>query len=480
MRDRYRVDGKRSRLGQWLVVAAVLWVSTAPATAQLCVKVTREPEMVVMGGSGDGGITVGFIFDVTGSVGAIRSANQPLRLVGPSGTAMYGISGDGGTIVGSSATRVARWLGVNGVAEPLQPQMGLVGYGRALAASWDGSVIVGEADLTGLQTEAFRWTEATGMMESLGAPLTSVAYDVSASGDVVVGSTMSLYGAGEPFVWTSSNGLVLLPGIGSSGIALAVSADGGVVVGKSFVTNTEFRAFVWTQAGGLLDPLSSVPANSRFTAVSNDGQTAYGTVDDGGQIRPIAWSHATGLVELLPGLPTDTSVTGFTDGNGTVLANQSNPTGGHFAAVFIPTTPIGVEACAASALNSIGCQARMSAVGSSRIADGDFTLRADGVPAGAFGMFLAGRSFDEVPLATSAGPLCLGGAIGRFSLPGQIVQSSSAGSFALSIDLTALPQPNGSVAAQVGSTWTFQAWYRDQIPGHPPSNTSTAIAVTLR
>ena len=36
------------------------------------------------------------------------------------------------------------------------------------------------------------------------------------------------------------------------------------------------------------------------------------------------------------------------------------------------------------------------------------------------------------------------------------------------------------VAAQPGDTWTFQAWFRDSIPGAEPSNTSSAVAVTLR
>jgi len=74
--------------------------------------------------------------------------------------------------------------------------------------------------------------------------------------------------------------------------------------------------------------------------------------------------------------------------------------------------------------------------------------------------------------------LCLGGSIGRFVGPGQVMNSGASGSFTLTVDLSALPTPTGLVTAQPGETWNFQAWYRDANPG-PTSNFTDAVAVTF-
>ena len=57
----------------------------------------------------------------------------------------------------------------------------------------------------------------------------------------------------------------------------------------------------------------------------------------------------------------------------------------------------------------------------------------------------------------SQGNLCLGGSIGRF-LP---AQSTAAGTFAMTVDLDAIPTPLGSVSVLSGETWNFQTWHRD-------------------
>ena len=61
----------------------------------------------------------------------------------------------------------------------------------------------------------------------------------------------------------------------------------------------------------------------------------------------------------------------------------------------------------------------------------------------------------------SEGNLCLGGAIGRFFLPSQIVNSGATGTFSLEVSLTQFPQGAGFVQVQPGETWYFQAWHRD-------------------
>ena len=50
----------------------------------------------------------------------------------------------------------------------------------------------------------------------------------------------------------------------------------------------------------------------------------------------------------------------------------------------------------------------------------------------------------------------------------------------LPIDVTAMPQPNGLVAAQAGETWSFQVWHRDSVMGQATSNFSDGVSVTFR
>jgi hypothetical protein len=92
---------------------------------------------------------------------------------------------------------------------------------------------------------------------------------------------------------------------------------------------------------------------------------------------------------------------------------------------------------------------------------------------------LASRSQGHlVGAGGSQGDLCVGGFIGRYSLPGQIKNSGATGSFSLVIDLAAMPQPAGSVAVQAGETWYFQAWYRDANP-MSTSNSTDGVRISF-
>ncbi|MEO0664041.1 MAG: hypothetical protein AAFZ87_21130, partial [Planctomycetota bacterium] len=120
----------------------------------------------------------------------------------------------------------------------------------------------------------------------------------------------------------------------------------------------------------------------------------------------------------------------------------------------------GVEYCAANA-NSTGQVGTIDGVGSSVAADNDLTLFASSLPVNQFGFFLASRDQDIVlNPGNSIGNLCLGGEIGR-TVGGVIVNSSVFGTFDVQVDLTSISQPMGPVAAMVGETWNFQAWFRD-------------------
>ena len=97
-----------------------------------------------------------------------------------------------------------------------------------------------------------------------------------------------------------------------------------------------------------------------------------------------------------------------------------------------------------------------------------------------FSFFLTSRTqgFSANP-GGSQGNLCLAGAIGRYVGPGQIQSSGATGSITLQLNLGAMPQPTGPVAAVAGQTWNFQAWYRDAVAGTPTSNFTDGLRVTF-
>ncbi|MEZ6016473.1 MAG: hypothetical protein R3F49_15250 [Planctomycetota bacterium] len=144
-------------------------------------------------------------------------------------------------------------------------------------------------------------------------------------------------------------------------------------------------------------------------------------------------------------------------------------------------TGVGVEYCSPAAQNSTGAPAVIRAQGSPLLASNNIVLGASSLPQSSFGFFLTSRTqgFVANP-GGSQGNLCLGGAIGRYVGAGQIQNSGSAGTIALPINLLTIPQPNGTVAAMVGDTWNFQAWYRDVVGGNATSNFTSGLAVTLQ
>ena len=127
-------------------------------------------------------------------------------------------------------------------------------------------------------------------------------------------------------------------------------------------------------------------------------------------------------------------------------------------------TPPGTNYCTAAS-NSTGTAASISASGSPSVSANNITLTASDMPLNQFGIFVTSRDQDFVLGAggTSNGNLCVGGNVGRFVGPGQILSSGATGSFDLAIDLAAIPEGGSFVAVMAGETWNFQAWYRDTV-----------------
>lgn len=135
---------------------------------------------------------------------------------------------------------------------------------------------------------------------------------------------------------------------------------------------------------------------------------------------------------------------------------------------------VGTSECSAN-VNSTGQAARIRAVGSDSVADGNVTLIATNLPASTFGIFATSMDAGFTPnLAGGAGNLCLGGSLARINP--SALQASSTGVMPFRINTNGLPQGSGLVPVLPGQTWRFQAWFRDGAT----SNLSDAIAVLFR
>jgi len=128
--------------------------------------------------------------------------------------------------------------------------------------------------------------------------------------------------------------------------------------------------------------------------------------------------------------------------------------------------------------NSTGREATILATGSAEAALNDLTLTVIDLPFLSSGYFIVSRNqgFIANP-GGSQGNLCVGSGTGRYL--GQVGNSGFVGSFSISVDTTAIPQPSMSVPAAPGETWNFQCWYRDQNPGNA-SNFSRGYSVTFQ
>lgn len=431
----------------------------------------------------------------------------------------YGTNADGTVVVGQGpGTRAFRWTATTGAQS-----LGTLGgsSSRAYSVSADGAIIVGQATNALGQTRAFHWSSATGMQDlgTLPGHTGAVAHDLSADGTTVVGYSRSSAGLRRAFRYEALTGMQDLGTLGGAeSEALGVSADGSVVVGRSTNGAGSTRAFRWTTSTGM-QYLGTLPGLTSSGAhdVSADGSvvvgdwssgtfrwtaagmqdlgvlgTARGVSADGsvivGQtsialpwaIHAYRWTAATGALELgsLAG-PYGWSAAEGTSADGSVVVGWSqSPSGNDTAFRSSVTVPhaIGTSYCP-TVPNSTGARSLLRAFGTDVLSVNSVELIAESLPPAAFGFFLVSRTQAVVfPVPNSEGVLCLGGSIGRYVGPGQILSSGTTGSFALAIDLTAVPQPLGAVPVQPGETWHFQTWHRDSNPT-PTSNFTHGLSV---
>ncbi|NCQ71015.1 MAG: PEP-CTERM sorting domain-containing protein [Microcystis aeruginosa W13-15] len=263
-----------------------------------------------------------------------------------------GVSADGSVVVGQSSVtsgnEAFRWTQATGM-------VGL-GYlpGGSASVAWgvsaDGSVVVGDSnsDLNSIISEAFRWTQATGMVGLgylPGGELFSSASGVSADGSVVVGSSYTANG-NEAFRWTQATGMVELGDLAGvtfllRGFGPRVSADGSVVVGSS---NSDFDAYRWTQATGTVGLGNLEWASSGgASGVSSDGSVVVGYSTNYSSLEAFRWTQQTGMVglgDLLSSVDTTSrffSIASGVSGDGSVVVGDSQSVNGQEAFIWNST-----------------------------------------------------------------------------------------------------------------------------------------------
>lgn len=141
---------------------------------------------------------------------------------------------------------------------------------------------------------------------------------------------------------------------------------------------------------------------------------------------------------------------------------------------------IGMQYCG-SPPNSTGLRSRFSVSGFKAPAQNEVVLGAADLPVGQFGVFMTSQTRGQASVpGANLGTLCLDGAIGFFTGPGEVQVADATGRISLRLNTGSVPQPAGFEMILPGSMWNFQAWHRDTRNGLPVSHFTQAIRVTFR
>jgi len=125
--------------------------------------------------------------------------------------------------------------------------------------------------------------------------------------------------------------------------------------------------------------------------------------------------------------------------------------------------------------NSTGNTARLHAEGSASVALNDLELHAEFVPAGEPGLFFYGPA--EVAIPFGDGTRCVSGPAGTIQRIYPYASAGEDGFLSATVDNT--HPVHAPQLAQPGSTWKFQAWFRDSAAGGAGFNLSDGITLTL-
>jgi len=284
-------DGSTANAFLWTAETGLTWIGTSDSNAPIY-EISGDATTVVGTMEHDGLKQASTWTEADGWTGL---GNTSIGCSLDGGTSSgWGISGDGSVAVGLAWTtvgthckaRAMRWTEETGVV--LLETTNVDGNSRASAVSGDGTVAVGWTEAP-FGTWQPTWWDADGNEHILAAEPEAWSEALGANGDgtVVVGELED-----HAFRWTEATGIVDLgpvPGApGTESRAVGVSADGNTIVGWGGTPPINLHAFVWTASGGMqnLDQLvadagidlEGFSFVSHATAVSADGSTIVGAI----------------------------------------------------------------------------------------------------------------------------------------------------------------------------------------------------------
>ncbi len=151
-----------------------------------------------------------------------------------------------------------------------------------------------------------------------------------------------------------------------------------------------------------------------------------------------------------------------------------NGNGSAFGAVLVFDLPLGQELTCPGSPNTFGAAGHLSVLGNLQVSESRLTLHASQLPPGKLALFLYGQSGMPYNIQ-SGGQLCINGGIYRM-LPAGLI--GEWGERILDVDFTL---PREAQNLMPGTTWAFQVWHRDLVPGLPSfTGTTNAVEVLLQ
>ncbi|MDO5895694.1 autotransporter domain-containing protein [Agrobacterium sp. Azo12] len=282
------------------------------------------------------------LFSIDIAYAADGNGYDILPTLGGNGSGAFSISSDGSVVVGNANLSgggffATRWDLNAGTLQNLGTLNG-GSFSSAYGVSGDGQVVVGfsnDSNAGGIP-QAFRWTKATNTMVNLGAlpgSILSIAYGVNGDGSVVVGYSLnSTSGRQHAFRWTEATGTMSDLGVlnnGSSSVAHAVSADGSVIVGDAADGNASNndRAFRWDSISGTMASLGTLVGDqlSYARGVNADGSVVVGwSVGINSIERAYRWTQASNMmVDLNPLNPGLASRAFAVNADGSVVVGEA-------------------------------------------------------------------------------------------------------------------------------------------------------------
>lgn len=217
--------------------------------------------------SGDGGVCTGFRTSPSalGFIWTPATGPQTMpTLANEINSSAYGISADGGTIVGDCVIfgggGYHAWRYSDAYGKQELTMAATATTASAFGISPDASTVVGRfSHADGSTGEAWRWTEAEGMVGIGTLPSGADAHANAADwdGSVIVGWADDATGQNVAFRW-EDGAMESLGRVGADTMSFgyAVNEDGTIVGGMSGVTaldDVTSHAFVWVEGRGMLD-----------------------------------------------------------------------------------------------------------------------------------------------------------------------------------------------------------------------------------